>query len=83
MKPQGQDTTEWVYILAGTTREYTTARQKLNLLPKQAFWLTRPSNLSGLRSPKVYRYGTWRNLPKADEIEQKLEEIKAIVENIG
>ena len=80
MKPP--KASEWVYILAGTTREYTTARQKLNLLPKHAFWVTRPSNLVGLRSPKVYRYGSWRDLPKAAEIELKLEEIKAVVEDI-
>ncbi len=71
-----------VYILAGTTREYTTARQKLNLLPKQAFWITRPSNLSGLKKPKVYRYGSWKSLPKAAEIEDKLRDIEAVIEDI-
>jgi hypothetical protein len=71
-----------IYILAGTTREYTTARQKLNLIPKQAFWVTRISNLNGLRSPRVYRYGSWKNLPQAGAIEDKLLEIKAVVEDI-
>jgi hypothetical protein len=76
------DNLEQVYILAGTTREYTTARQKLNLIPKQAYWLTRPANLNGLHSPKVYRYGSWKDLPRIQEIEERLGEIKAVVEDI-
>jgi len=74
--------TQQVYILAGTTREYTKARQKLNLIPNQAFWITRPTNLKGLKKPKVYRYGSWKHLPRIDEIEDKLKEIEAVIEDI-
>ena len=79
---KSDDNAEKVYILAGTTMEYTAARQKLELIPKQAYWLTRPANLDGLRSPKVYRFGSWKNLPRIDEIEQRLEEINAEVTDV-
>jgi len=78
-----KDRTEVVYILAGTTREYTTARQKLDLIPRQAHWVTRASNLDGLHRPKVYRYGSWKELERIDQIEAKLKEIKAVVEDLG
>ena len=73
---------EKFYILAGTSGEYTTARQKLGLVPKQAFWLTRPSLLKDLEAPKVYRYGSWKNLPKLEEIEFQIEASKATVSDI-
>jgi hypothetical protein len=71
-----------ILILTGTTREYTKARQKLNLDPPQAAWLTRPSNLKDLQNPKVYRYGSWKEVPKLPEIEEKLQEVHAEVEDI-
>jgi hypothetical protein len=73
---------EKVYILAGTTGEYTAARQRMELIPNQAYWVTRVSNLKGLQAPRVYRVGSWRNLPKIDEIEAKLKEIKAVVQDL-
>jgi len=76
------DNSERIYILAGTTMEYTAARQKLDLVPSQASWLTRPANLDGLRSPKVYRYGSWKSLPRISEIVERLEEVNAIVKDI-
>lgn len=62
-------TTEPVFILAGTSPQYTEARRKLALPPSQAYWLTRPSNLAGKQRPKVHRYGDWRSLAKIQEIE--------------
>jgi hypothetical protein len=76
------DNSERIYILAGTTMEYTAARQKLDLVPAQASWLTRPANLDGLHSPRVYRYGGWKKLPRIDEIEERLIATKAIVEDV-
>jgi hypothetical protein len=72
-----------IYILAGNIMEYTEARLKLNLSPNKAFWLTRPSNLDGLYRPQVYRYGAWEEIPRIDEIVERLDEIKAIVEDIA
>ena len=66
-----------IFILAGTTGEYTAARQQLKLTPPQAYWLTGVSRLKGLSSPKVYRVGSWRNLPRLKAIEAALAEIKA------
>ncbi|MEO6724792.1 MAG: hypothetical protein ABIP14_05775 [Blastocatellia bacterium] len=66
-----------VFILAGTTGEYTAARQQLKITPRQAFWLTGASRLKGLTSPKVYRVGSWRALPRLKAIEAALAEIKA------
>jgi hypothetical protein len=72
-----------ILIMAGTTREYTAARQKLDLDPPQASWLTRPANLKDLFRPKVYRYGSWKALPRLDEIEEKLQEVNAVVEDLS
>jgi len=80
MKPKEKP--ELVYILAGTTREYTAARQKLNLIPPQATWVTRASNLNDLKKPKVYRYGSWKELERIDQIEDKLREVEADIEDI-
>ena len=76
------DNSERIFILAGSTREYTEARQKLNLIPRQASWLTRPANLDGLHSPTVYRFGSWKKLPRISEIEERLEEINAVVTDV-
>jgi len=68
-QPKGVDRTHAVFILAGTTSQYTVARQRLGLSPRQAFWLTKPSDLQGLHGPKVYRIGSWRSLSRIQEIE--------------
>lgn len=68
---------EAIFILAGTTGEYTAARQQLKITPRQAYWLTGVSRLKGLSSPKVYRVGSWRALPRIKAIESALAEIKA------
>lgn len=60
---------EPVFILAGTSPQYTEARRKLKLIPAQAYWLTRPSNLAGKQRPKVFRFGDWKSLAKIREIE--------------
>lgn len=58
-------------------REYTEARRKLDLLPAQALWLTRPSNLTNARQPKVYRFGAWKTLTKVNEIQAALATLEA------
>lgn len=63
-----------VYILAGTSHEYTQARRQLNLLPSQAYWLTSPVMLTGKQQPKIYRCANWKALHKALEIEAALAE---------
>ena len=63
---------EPVFILAGTSQQYTEARRKLGLIPLQAFWLTRATNLVGQHNPKVYRYGDWKSLPRIQESEASL-----------
>lgn len=73
------DSTQTVFILAGTTGEYTAARQQLKLTPMQAYWLTGASRLKGLSSPKVYRVGSWRSLARIKAIEAALSEVKAEV----
>lgn len=67
MSKQGK--VEPVFILAGTSPQYTEARRKLALTPAQAYWLTRPSNLAGKHRPKVFRFGAWKTLAKIQEIE--------------
>lgn len=69
--------TEVVYILVGTSPEYTSVRQHLKLTPPQAFWLTGPARLKGLNRPKVYRAGKWRTLPRLAAIEAALAEVEA------
>lgn len=66
-----------IFILAGTSREYTTARQQLKLTPPQAQWLTGASPLKGLSKPIVYRFGSWRKLERLKAIEAALAEVQA------
>jgi hypothetical protein len=66
-----------VFILAGTSSEYTAARQRLNLTPPQAHWLTGAARLKGLSSPTVYRVGSWRALTRIEAIEAAMIEVKA------
>jgi hypothetical protein len=66
-----------IFILTATTSEYTAARQRLKLTPQQAQWLTGPSRLNGLSTPKVYRVGSWRTLPRLKAIEAALAEVQA------
>lgn len=68
-----------ILILAGTSSQYTEARRLLDLLPRQAVWLTRPSGLKGLSNPKVYRFGGWRSLAQIEAIEAALLDAKAEV----
>ncbi len=68
-----------ILILAGTSSQYTEARRLLELLPRQAAWLTRPAGLKGLSNPKVYRFGSWRSLAQIEAIEAALLEAKAEV----
>lgn len=77
MSEQSNNGDQAIFILAGTTGEYTAARQQLKITPRQAFWLTGISRLKGLSSPKVYRVGSWRSLPRLKAIESALAEIKA------
>jgi hypothetical protein len=66
-----------IFILAGTSSEYTAARQELKLTPLQAHWLTGASRLEGLSSPTVYRVGTWRTLMRIEAIEAAMAEVNA------
>jgi hypothetical protein len=66
-----------IFILTATTSEYTAARQQLKLTPQQAQWLTGPSRLNGLSTPRVYRIGSWRTLPRLKAIEEALAEVQA------
>ena len=66
-----------IFILAGTSREYTTARQELKLTPPQARWLTGASLLKGLSGPIVYRVGAWRTLMRIEAIEAAMAEVNA------
>lgn len=66
-----------IFILAGTTGEYTAARQQLKLMPLQAHWLTGAAKLKGLSEPTVYRVGSWRTLARLKAIEEALTETRA------
>jgi hypothetical protein len=66
-----------IFILAGTSSEYTAARQQLNLTPRQAYWLTGASQLKGFSSPTVYRIGSWRTLARIEAINVALAEAEA------
>ena len=68
-----------IFILAGTSSEYTAARQRLKLTPVQAYWLTGASRLKGLSSPTVYRIGSWRTLTRIEAIEAAMIEVEAEV----
>ncbi len=71
--------TQSVFILAGSSSQYTDARRKLNLSPAQASWLTRPSNLEGKHRPQIYRFGDWKSLAKIQEIEAAMAAAEAEV----
>jgi len=60
-------------------KPYTAARQRLGISPRQAFWLTKPSDLQGLHGPKVYRVGTWRGLSRIQGIEAAMAAAEAKV----
>ncbi len=66
-----------ILILAGTSTQYTETRRRLELLPKEASWLTRPSGLKDLQRPRVYRFGSWRELAQIEAVELALTEINA------
>ena len=66
-----------IFILAGTSSEYTAARQQLKLTPPEAHWLTGALRLKGLSSPTVYRVGSWRTLTRIEAIEAAMAEVKA------
>ena len=66
-----------IFILAGTSSEYTAARQQLNLKPIQAYWLTGPAQLKEVSSPTVYRTGSWRTLTRIKAINAAMAEAKA------
>ena len=70
-------TPQVVLILAGTSTQYTEARRRLDLVPKEAKWLTRPSGLHELERPKVYRFGSWRDLAEIEAVESALAAINA------
>lgn len=76
-------TTEPIFILAGTSQQYTDARRKLALRPAQAFWLTRPSNLTGQHRPKVFRFGDWKSLTKIQEIEATMTAVAAEITDLS
>lgn len=62
-----------VLIMTGPNpQQYTEARRRLDLLPAEADWLTRPSNLAGKHRPKVFRFGDWKSLSRLPEIEDVL-----------
>lgn len=75
--------TQSVFILAGSSSQYTDARRKLNLSPAQASWLTRPSNLVGKHRPQVFRFGDWKSLAKIQEIEAALTAAEAEVVDLS
>ncbi len=66
-----------IFILAGTSSEYTAARQQLKLTPLQTHWLTGASQLKGFSSPTVYRIGSWRTLARIEAIKAALAEVRA------
>jgi hypothetical protein len=66
-----------VFILAGTSSEYTAARQQLNLTPRESYWLTGAARLKGLSGPTVYRTGSWRTLTRIAAIEAAMAEVEA------
>jgi hypothetical protein len=66
-----------IFILAGTSSEYTAARQQLNLTPLEAYWLTGAARLKGLSGPTIYRTGSWRTLSRIEAIEAAMAEVEA------
>lgn len=75
--------TQSVFILAGSSSQYTDARRKLNLSPAQASWLTRPSNLIGKHRPQVIRFGDWKSLAKIQEIEEAMAAVAAEITDLS
>ncbi len=75
--------TQSIFILAGSSSQYTDARRKLDLLPAQAAWLTRPSNLTGKHRPQVFRFGDWKSLAKIQEIEAAMTAAEAEVVDLS
>lgn len=73
---------ELIFILTGSSLQYTAARRKLGLSPSHATWLTRPSNLVGQQQPKVVRYGDWKSLVRLAEIEAKMTEVAAQIRDL-
>ncbi len=73
------DRSHAVFILAGNSSQYSVARQLLKLSPRQAFWLTRPSDIKGLHAPKVYRFGSWRELQRLTDIQEAMTAVEAEV----
>jgi hypothetical protein len=76
-------TSDPIFILAGTSQQYTDARRKPALIPAEAFWLTSPAKLTGKQAPKVVRYGDWKGLPKIQEIEAALIAVSAEVTDLS
>lgn len=73
-----------IFILTGANpQQYTEARRKLDLLPAQTSWLTRPANLIGKQRPKVFRFGDWKSLAKIGEIEKALAAVDAEITDIS
>ena len=83
MSEQAKTASQPVFILAGTSTQYTEARRKLDLLPAQAAWLTRPSNLAGKRHPKVFRFGDWKSLRNIQEIEEAMTAAEAEISDLS
>jgi hypothetical protein len=83
MSEQAKTSSQPVFILAGTSTQYTEARRRLDLLPAQASWLTRPSNLAGKHRPKVFRFGDWKALRNIQEIEEALTVVEAEISDLS
>ena len=61
-----------IYVLAGTHAEYQAYLREQHLTPKDAIFLRRPEQLSGLRDIRLARTGTWRELPNLAAIEHEI-----------
>ena len=78
-----KDHSQDVFILAGTVNEFLAIRQHLKIVPGQAVWLTLPSDLDELHHPKIYRSGSWRTLPRIQEIEAAMSAAEANVVDLS
>lgn len=72
-----------LFILACSSSQYTDARRKLELSPREALWLTRPSDLKGKHRPKIFRYGDWKALARIKEIEVAITETEAEITDLS
>lgn len=81
--PSKKTAAQSVFILAGSSSQYTDARRKLELSPAQASWLTRASNLMGKHRPQVFRFGDWKSLSKIQEIEAAMTAAEAEVVDLS